>query len=137
MGDTGKYALLPLKPCKRAGCVNLVRGGGYCDAHRTASRRSMRNAGVQERKESAAWHYLYSTRRWLEMRARQLLIEPFCRECAKAGERRRATDVDHIVPHRGDKSLFYDKGNLQSLCHSCHSRKTRRELGGLPPCRKD
>lgn len=38
-----------------------------------------------------------------------------------------ATDVDHIKARRdggGD-----DWSNLQALCHSCHSRKTARELG--------
>nr|WP_251447162.1 HNH endonuclease signature motif containing protein [Vermiculatibacterium agrestimuris] len=62
------------------------------------------------------------------MRYAQLLNEPFCRECAKRGERVRATDVDHIRPHRGDPALFYDTGNLQSLCHRCHSAKTRKEM---------
>jgi 5-methylcytosine-specific restriction protein A len=37
-----------------------------------------------------------------------------------------ATDVDHVVPHRGDIKLFMT-GELQSLCHSCHSRKTIAE----------
>lgn len=41
------------------------------------------------------------------------------------------TDVDHIVPHRGDPELLYDEANLQSLCHECHSKKTAREDGGF------
>ena len=35
-----------------------------------------------------------------------------------------ATDVDHIVPHRGDPVLFWDQSNWQALCHSHHSIKT-------------
>ena len=58
----------------------------------------------------------------------QLLLEPFCRECAKQGLRVWATDVDHIEPHRGDWSKFTDRNNLQSLCHACHSRKTAEEM---------
>ncbi len=61
------------------------------------------------------------------MRAYQLTLEPYCRECARHGITTRATDVDHIIPHRGDRRLFYDETNLQSLCHSCHSRKTLAE----------
>jgi 5-methylcytosine-specific restriction protein A len=38
-----------------------------------------------------------------------------------------ATDVDHVVPHRGDRQLFWDTSNHQALCHSCHSRKTGKE----------
>ena len=42
-----------------------------------------------------------------------------------------ATDVDHIIPHKGDRSLLYDERNLQALCHECHSRKTFFEDGGF------
>ena len=69
-----------------------------------------------------AWHGLYSDKRWQQLRQRQLLVEPWCAVCGA-----RATDVDHIKPHRGDLRLFLDEGNLQSLCHSCHSKKTAKE----------
>jgi 5-methylcytosine-specific restriction protein A len=36
--------------------------------------------------------------------------------------------VDHIQDHKGDWAKFVDRSNLESLCHSCHSRKTMREL---------
>lgn len=40
--------------------------------------------------------------------------------------------VDHVVPHRGDKNLFWNaRGNWQALCVSCHSRKTVKEDGGF------
>ncbi len=61
------------------------------------------------------------------MRQEQLLAEPFCRACAKQGKRTKATEVDHIQPHRGVMALFQDRQNLQSLCHKCHSAKTMRE----------
>ena len=35
-----------------------------------------------------------------------------------------ATVVDHIIPHRGDKRLFWDEKNWQPLCKDCHDRKT-------------
>jgi len=28
-----------------------------------------------------------------------------------------ATDVDHVIPHRGNRSLFWDEENWQALCH--------------------
>lgn len=61
------------------------------------------------------------------LRPGHLLHEPFCRECAKRGERVRATVVDHIESHRGDMGKFSDPDNLQSLCESCHNRKTIQE----------
>nr|DAE96978.1 MAG TPA: HNH endonuclease [Caudoviricetes sp.] len=42
-----------------------------------------------------------------------------------------ATEVDHIIPHRGDQKLFWDMSNWQALCHNCHSAKTAREDGGF------
>ena len=131
----GEYNTLPLKPCRHTGCPELVRGGGYCINHQRAARR-IRRTIQPERRESAAWHALYNSDRWRMMRAAQLLREPFCRECAAVGIRTRATTADHITPHRGRPELFYDPGNLQSLCTPCHSRKTLDERAarrGTPP----
>ena len=38
-----------------------------------------------------------------------------------------ATVVDHIVPHRGDQKLFWDRGNWQPLCEHHHNVKTMTE----------
>jgi 5-methylcytosine-specific restriction protein A len=51
--------------------------------------------------------------------------------CQAEGHTVSATDVDHITPHKGNKELFYDVSNLQSLCHSHHSQKTAKEDGGF------
>jgi len=113
----------PLRPCKRTGCLALTRTG-YCDKH-------MPDWRDKERTTSQAWHWLYNTKAWRNLREPQLLQEPFCRECARHGIRVRAEDVDHITPHKGSKVVFLDKSNLQSLCHRCHSRKTMRERMGI------
>ncbi|WP_085981300.1 MULTISPECIES: HNH endonuclease signature motif containing protein [unclassified Paenibacillus] len=42
-----------------------------------------------------------------------------------------ATVVDHITPHKGDMGLFWDQGNWQPLCATCHSIKTAKEDGGF------
>lgn len=39
-----------------------------------------------------------------------------------------SADVDHIIPLKVKPQLAYDPENLQTLCHSCHSRKTRVEM---------
>lgn len=42
-----------------------------------------------------------------------------------------ATVVDHIVPHKGDKRLFWDSKNWQALCKPCHdSVKAQLERSG-------
>lgn len=109
----------PLRPCRAPGCANLTREG-YCDRHRGLAK---------TRRTSAAWHDWYKLPVWKrQLRPQQLLRKPFCRVCAAQGKRKRATEVDHITPHRGRWSLFVDPSNLQSLCHTCHSAKTMREL---------
>jgi 5-methylcytosine-specific restriction protein A len=81
--------------------------------------------------EAQAYHAWYRTKGWLTLRAAQLKREPFCRECSKAGRRTSATTADHIEPHRGDRRLFFDRNNLQSLCDIHHGDKQRIENGGV------
>ena len=68
---------------------------------------------------------------WLKAAKAFLIAHPLCAECERQGKVTPATEVDHIVPHKGDKKLFWDQNNWQSLCHECHSRKTAREDGGF------
>lgn len=112
----------PMRPCHHPGCAALTRER-YCDRHAPLHIKLDIRPDDQQ-----AWRRLYKTTRWKQLRATQLLMQPFCADCAKRGERVRASDVDHIKDHKGNKALFYDAGNLQSLCHSCHSRKTLTEL---------
>ena len=105
-----------LKPCSYAGCTNLVRSG-RCPDH-PAPNTFVRDSDTQR---------LYNTLRWRKIRALQLQCEPWCADCLSHEIYTPATDVDHVIPHRGNEQLFYS-GRLQSLCHSCHSSKTAREV---------
>lgn len=112
----------PLRPCSAPGCNRLARGR-YCDEHKHLANEA------KQRRASSSWHWLYYMADWTQrLRPQQLMREPFCRECRKRGVRTRATEVDHVIPHKGDMTLFFDPANLQSLCHSCHSAKTMREI---------
>lgn len=113
----------PLRPCRHAGCSELTRDG-WCPKHKPR----------HQRRVSEDYHAWYTLPVWTRrLRPQQLVSEPFCRVCARvypAGDprsRTRATVVDHIVPHRGDWSLFVDPSNLQSLCKHHHDQKTARE----------
>lgn len=107
----------PDHPCSHPGCPRLVlRGKKYCDEHLALHPEEIRPAARRG----------YGSK-WNRARRRFLEKHPLCAECAKQGRYVRATDVDHIVPHRGDPTLFWDENNWQPLCHSCHSAKTRRE----------
>ena len=64
---------------------------------------------------------------WRKIRSAVLTEQPLCVICAERGRRTPATQVDHI-----DGDAFNNAwDNLQALCHSCHSRKTVLEDGGL------
>jgi 5-methylcytosine-specific restriction protein A len=76
-----------------------------------------------------AWHKWYTTPTWRLLRAEVLHASPWCAACLSAGRYVPAAEVDHIVPHRGDWTLFTDRANLQPLCRTCHSRKTAAESG--------
>ena len=113
---------LPRRYCCVPGCGALAeRGSGRCARHALAQYRRIR-------RDSDEW---YKTKRWGAMRADQLRREPLCRECLAHGKVEAATECDHIVPHKGDRNLFFDPKNLQSLCKKCHSAKTVTEDGGF------
>lgn len=68
----------------------------------------------------------YSQARWRRFRLLVLQAEPLCRHCKAVGFTVPATDVDHIVDRLERPELAFVESNCQALCHSCHSRKTRK-----------
>ena len=72
------------------------------------------------------YHKLYDTKRWYRLRWNQLKNNPLCLFCLNEGISTAATIADHIKPHKGNESLFYDAKNLQSLCKACHDSTKKR-----------
>ena len=68
-------------------------------------------------------------RKWQRARKRFLNAHPLCIECMKQTPPKytKATVVDHVTPHRGDATLFWDENNWQPLCKPCHDSKTWNE----------
>jgi 5-methylcytosine-specific restriction protein A len=66
---------------------------------------------------------------WRKARLMFLKRSPLCVHCHERGEYTPATDVDHIIPHRGDREKFWDVSNWQPLCKSCHTIKSIKEDG--------
>lgn len=58
--------------------------------------------------------------------SKAFLAEPANRYCA-CGCGRLADMVDHKVPHRGDRKLFWDRRNWQPLNHHCHNSTKQRQ----------
>ncbi len=115
--DVFSMPRIPDHPCAHPGCPALVpRGRKYCAEHAAIHTEDQRPAAA--RGYGAAWR---------GARKRYLAAHPMCVECMKEGRCVKATDIDHIIPHRGDMKLFWDESNWQPLCHRHHSIKTRRE----------
>lgn len=96
-----------LRPCSYPGCSRLVKSG-RCDMHRGETRRD------------PEIHRLYD-RKWQDRRRIHLANHPWCAECMRGGSFVPATDVHHLVPHKGNRQIFMTSP-LESLCHSCHSK---------------
>lgn len=114
------------RPCTYPGCGVLTEAG-RCDKHRHAEKRE------HDRRRGNRHQRLY-TNAWARASKAFLAAHPLC-QCEDCGDGRKrvtaATVVDHKVPHRGDRSLFWDSSNWQSMAKACHDRKTARDDGGF------
>jgi 5-methylcytosine-specific restriction protein A len=109
----------PQRPCRKPGCPNLALPGKiYCKTHNKLN--------WEKDHDKTAYQRGY-TGRWQMASRAYLHAHPLCEECKRHGRLTAATVVDHITPHRGDKTLFWDESNWQALCKSCHDEKTGRE----------
>ncbi|MDP9192341.1 MAG: HNH endonuclease [Acidobacteriota bacterium] len=111
------------KPCTRCGKL------GQCEEHK--SRRYDKtdtNIPIQHsakpREKTAARGY---GSKWQSARKGYLRRHPLCALCEAEGRVVEATVVDHIIPHRGDKTLFWDHENWRAICKPHHDRKTAAE----------
>lgn len=111
----------PGTPCRYPGCPKLVNDGSYCKEHKKLIDKQYNQ--YQRNKQSQSF---YTSKEWLTVKKRHLKMEPLCRECKKKGVLVRATVVDHIKPIKQGGAPLSDN-NLQSLCWSCHSRKSAKE----------
>lgn len=102
------------RPCRHPGCPEITEGN-YCEKHKSMhpDRPSASRRG-------------YSSK-WRRVRAAYLRKHPMCVKCMAEGRYVEATVVDHIKAHRNNPVLMWDENNFQSLCKSCHDKKTGNE----------
>ena len=110
----------PLRPCGVPGCPNLVRRG-RCTEHALAV--SQQRGGSTKAGYDIVWQRL---------RRVVLSAEPLCGECQAAGLIEASREADHVIPLRARPDLRLWRPNVQGLCKSDHSKKTRAEMDGQP-----
>ena len=116
-------AIAPQHPCSYPGCAAVVGGReGRCSSHAITERRE-----IEQHRGSAASRGYDS--RWRAARKQYLALNPLCVMCLEIGRPRVATIVDHVLPHKGDSTLFWDRSNWRALCKHCHDRKTASSDG--------
>lgn len=82
----------------------------------------------RRRDASLAWRAWYKTARWQRLRWQVLVAACFiCVRCRRVEGKTAQLVADHVVPHRGDATLFWDDGNLQCLCKTCHDSAKQAE----------
>ncbi len=80
------------------------------------------------------WRGWFGLARWRHpergLRIRVLIRDRFTCQMIGCGRIEPNTSLlaaDHVIPHRGDPTLFWDENNLQTLCKDCHDRVKQAE----------
>lgn len=117
-----------LKSCSHPACPNK-QAKGRCALH--ARQADIRRGSQRERGYTHTWGK--ASKAFLQdyplCGMRPYGAQPVMSQCHAKGYTTAAQHTDHVVPHRGNTALFWDReGNWQALCVQCHSAKTRAGL---------
>ena len=69
--------------------------------------------------------------RWRRARAAYLAHHPLCAACQALGRVVPATVVDHVVPHRGDPVLFWNRANGKAYASAATIASRRAKAAGV------
>ncbi len=78
---------------------------------------------------NAPWRKWYSLARWKHLRMETFSRDSFtCRMCGRLEGNTAKLVADHVKPHRGNATLFWDGDNIQTLCASpCHAKRKQEQ----------
>ena len=121
----------PKKPCTK--CRRNLTTERFCDDCKTKVKRREKATRQQyDKRRGTAAERGYNAK-WRKER-KLYLSEPdnqLCAICLKDGKVTASECIDHIIPHKGDKNLFWDINNWQPSCLKCNTKKAIREEGAL------
>jgi len=118
----------PKRLCNHAGCSTLVDyNQTYCSKHKQEAKQNLYDNYEHRKEIGGKYFWFYKSKQWQRLSKLHRINNPMCEQCLKDGIVRQADVVDHIIEIRDDWEKRYDEDNLQSLCHSCHWKKTKEE----------
>jgi len=102
--------------CLERPCGEIIEDG---------KRRCRKHAAEYERRRvNFEFRRLYHTSRWERLAEMVKQEEPLCVECEAEGFIVGVEDVHH--KEKATEANFFDRSNLQALCHRHHSKRTAR-----------
>ena len=113
----------PQKRCNHRSCRTLIDyDKSYCSEHEGIQHKRYDATRDKDTKE------FYSSSRWTKMAKQVKLRDGYlCQECLSHGLYVQGNIADHIIPIKQDWGKRWDMSNTQTLCISCHNRKTAKE----------
>jgi 5-methylcytosine-specific restriction protein A len=72
---------------------------------------------------------LYGSKAWRQLRLNVKDRDGWlCQECLRAGKEKMVESGDpvhHKKPHNGNRDIFFDIDNLESVCQNCHDSSVK------------
>lgn len=102
------------KICSKCGALT-TNGTNRCSSHQRVAWESAQRMNTD----------FYNTSEWRHLREQSLIRDK--NTCVKCGAHK-GLQIHHIIPPRGDMTLFYCLDNLTTMCATCHYGETQREI---------
>lgn len=114
------------KLCTYPSCKTIVNhnddgSSPRCELHKTQQRSRTRKHYSHHFDDQG--RNIYKTAKWKQLRGYKIAVNPLCENCLHYNKAVTAQVIDHIIEIE-DGGAIWDINNLQSLCNTCHNRKT-------------
>lgn len=94
---------------------------GYCPIHQQYAPKKEAFQNAKRANED-----LYHSAKWRKLRKET--IEKYGSICRFCGKKTDNPQIHHIIPPRGNETLFFDPENLAVICPDCHRKITEQEI---------